>query len=248
MSDKRITLYSAQESPFPHRVVIALEEGKIPYDNIVFELIKKPDWYKEVYPAAEVPYLVYGGPKLEPGDAPSADLPQLGESVLILEFLADAFPSAKLLPTDPFQRAKARIFYRAVDEKYMQAFGGFFFHQAPKETLYDALGHMQGMLPPAGGFAVGEWSIADAAFLPILLRTLVVLELNPAMSQFAPGVPAEVLATLKEAPRFARMRKYLEENLARSGVKKSWDPVAVKAKMGRRFEFMLVQAQKQQQQ
>ena len=49
-----------QESPFPHRVVIALEEGKIPYDNIVFELIKKPDWYKEkVYPgAAKVPILL----------------------------------------------------------------------------------------------------------------------------------------------------------------------------------------------
>ena len=175
----------------------------------------------------QVPYLVYGGPKLQPGDSPSPDLAQLGESLVNLEFLADTFPEAKLLPAEPFLRAKARLFCHAVDEKYNAAFNEVFFKQAPKEDLYAAVEHMQGLLPPAGGFAVGEWSIADAAFLPILLRTLVVLELNPAMSQFAPGVPAEVLTTLKEAPRFARIQKYLEENLARPGVKKSWDPVRV---------------------
>ena len=77
MSGKQITLYSAevcssrmlsgalilnpvQESPFSHRVALALEEANLPYDNIVLELINKPDWYKEkVYPgAAKVPILL----------------------------------------------------------------------------------------------------------------------------------------------------------------------------------------------
>ncbi|PIL28255.1 hypothetical protein GSI_09667 [Ganoderma sinense ZZ0214-1] len=242
-----ITLYSAEESPFPHRVALALEEGNIPYDTIGFELLDKPDWYKEkVYPTAKVPYLVYG-PKLQPGDAPSPDVPQLGESLVILEFLADAFPSAHLLPADPFLRAKARLFYRAVEEKFNPAVMAVFFKQAPKEDLYAAIKHIQDVLPPDTGFAVGEWSIADAAFLPIYLRALIVLELDHAVSQFAPGVAAEMLATLREAPRFARMQRYLEECMARPSAKKTWDLASVKAKWVRRLEFFLAQAQKQQQ-
>ncbi|KAI1785067.1 hypothetical protein LXA43DRAFT_900544 [Ganoderma leucocontextum] len=269
MSEKRITLYTAEESPFPHRVTLALEEANLPYDVISFELINKPDWFAEkVYPTvAKVPYLVYGGPKLQPGDSPSPDLPQLGESLVILEFLADTFPEARLLPSDPFLRAKARLFCRAIEEKFMPAFVGFFFKQAPKEPLYDALEHIQGLLPSTG-FAVGEWSIADAAFLPLYLRALTMLELNPAM--LALESAAEVSATLGGSPRFARIRKYLEENMARPSMAKTWDPVrlisrvvvrvveqrdaeraalqvSVKAKATRRFEFLTAQAQKTQQ-
>ena len=174
----------------------------------------------------QVPYLVYGGPKLQPGDTPSPDLPQLGESLIILEFLADAFPSAPLLPSSPFLRAKARLFTRAVEEQYSPASIGFVFKQTPKEELYAAIEHVQGLLPPATGFAVGEWSIADAAFLPGYLRMLLVLEINPAMARLAPGLAAEVLETLRESPRFARIRTYIEESLARLSAKKTWDPVS----------------------
>ena len=101
-----------------------------------------------------------------------------------------------------------------------------FFQQAPKEDLYAAIEHIQGMLPPTTGFAVGDqWSIADAAFLPWYLRTLVMLEINPALAKLAPGVAAEVLATLRESPMFARIRTYLKESMARPSAKKTWDPV-----------------------
>ncbi|KAI1785070.1 hypothetical protein LXA43DRAFT_1066230 [Ganoderma leucocontextum] len=245
MSEKRITLYMAEESSFAHRVTLALEEANLAYDVISFELINKPDWFAEkVYPTvAKVPYLVYGGPKLQPGDSPSPDLPQLGESLVILEFLADTFPEARLLPSDPFLRAKVRLFCHAVEEKYNPAFVGFFLKQAPKEPLLDALEHIQGLLPSTG-FAVGEWSIADAAFLPVYLRTLTALEVN--LATLAPGSAAEVSATLSGSPKFARIRKYLEESMARPSVAKTWDPVSVKAKFVRRFEFLMAQAQKKQ--
>ncbi|PIL28252.1 hypothetical protein GSI_09664 [Ganoderma sinense ZZ0214-1] len=240
MSDKRITLYSALESPYSQRVLLALEEANLPYDVIEFDLADKPSWFKEkVYPTlAQVPYLVYGGPKLQPGESPSPELPQLGESLVILEFLADTFPEARLLPADPFLRAKGRLFSRAVEEKYRPVFLGLFFQQAPKETLYDVVEHIQGLLPPTG-FVAGEWSIADTAFLPLYLRTLAILELNHAISQFAPGFAAEVLATLKESPRFARIRKYVEECMARPSAAKTWDPVLVKAKAVRYFELKM---------
>ncbi|KAM5541868.1 hypothetical protein V8D89_004597 [Ganoderma adspersum] len=247
MSEKRITLYSSEESPYPHVVALALEEANLPYDTIFIDLNNKPDWYKDkVYPTAKIPYLVYGGPKLAPGDSPSPDLPQLGESLVIVEFLADTFPEARLLPSAPFLRAKARLFYRAVEEKYSPAFFGFAFKQTPKEDLYAAVEHIEGLLPPGTGFAVGEWSIADAAFLPVYLRMLAVLELNPEIAKLAPGLAVEVLATLRESPRFARIRTYLEESMARPSAAKTWDPVSVKANLVRRFEFR--QAQKEQNQ
>ncbi len=163
---------------------------------------------------------------MQPGDSPSPELPQFGESIVILEFLADTFPEARLLPSDPFSRAKARLFYHAVEEKYSPAFIGFFFKQTPKEALYDAVEHIQGLLPPTG-FAVGDWSIADAVFLPTYLRLLAILELNPAISRLAPVTAAEVLATLKGSPRFARIQKYFEDSMARPSAGKTWDPVSL---------------------
>ena len=32
--------------------------------------------------------------------------------------------------------------------------------------------------------------------------------------------------TLRESPRFARIRTYIEESLARPSAKKTWDPVS----------------------
>ena len=48
-------LNAVQESPYPHIVILALEEANLPYDTIDFELVDKPDWYKDkVYPTAKV--------------------------------------------------------------------------------------------------------------------------------------------------------------------------------------------------
>ena len=44
--------------------------------------------------------------------------------------------------------------------------------------------------------------------------------------RLAPGLAAEVLVTLRESPRFARIRTYIEESLARPSAQKTWDPVS----------------------
>ena len=161
---------------------------------------------------------------MNPDESPAPDLPQLGESMVILEFLADTFPEAHLLPSSPFLRAKARLFYRAVDEALLPAFAGFFYQQGPKEAIYDALERIQSLLPPTG-FAAGDWSIADAAFVPIYRHLLLVLELNP--PTLASGTAEEVLETVQKSPRFARLRKYMEENLARPSTTKGWNKVCL---------------------
>ncbi|KAI0699163.1 hypothetical protein C8T65DRAFT_729105 [Cerioporus squamosus] len=235
---ERITLYNSVESPFPQRVRLALEEAQAAYDIIWIDLLyNKPEWYgKNVYSEAKVPYLVYGGPKLNPGDTPSPDTVQLPESLVINEFLADILPSAKLLPADPALRAKARLFTYAAEMKVRPAFVDFFFKGAPKETLLDALEDMQRKLP-AEGYAVGDWSIADAAFVPFLMRIHAILKLDRHPPLMQEGVAKEVLEALRSS-RFARLYKYWSDNVARPSMAKTWDEAALLENFKARVENM----------
>ena len=132
-----------------------------------------------------MPYLVYGGAKLNPDEAPSADAVGIPDSLVILEFLADLFPAARLLPADPIQRAQARLFAAFVEKKLLPAWFPSIFMGAPTDGVFVVLDEIQRKLPPTAGFLFGEWSIADASFLPGYLRMLLVLEINPAMARLA---------------------------------------------------------------
>ncbi|KAI0826749.1 hypothetical protein BC628DRAFT_1319242 [Trametes gibbosa] len=231
---KRITLYGAVDSPFPHRVRLALEEAKAEYDIIWIDLLAKQEWYeKKVYPnGGRVPLLVYGGPELHPDEAPSTVADKVVESNVILEFLADIFPEAHLLPADPVLRAHARVCALRVDSKLLKPFMGFVFLNAPPEDLHAELERFQGMLPPTGYFA-GEWSIADASFMPVLVRWVAALETG--LGTFTP----EALKESQEAwrsPRFARLRKYYEDNMARPSMTKSFDPEGMNKKLVQRLD------------
>ncbi|PIL28250.1 hypothetical protein GSI_09662 [Ganoderma sinense ZZ0214-1] len=257
MSDiKRITLYAAVDSPFPHRVRLALEEAKATYDIIWIDLVGKPEWYeKKVYPGegradappppsprTQVPYLVYGGPKLSPDEAPSGDAVGIPDSLVILEFLADLFPGARLLPADPVQRAHARLFAsQFVEKRLLPAWLPSIFMGAPADGLFAALDELQRRLPPAdsegkgkGTFLFGEgWSIADAAVVPILLRMEHVWRLRP--FTLGEGEADKALGTWNSA-RFERLRRYVADNKERESVKKTWDEADVERHFARRID------------
>ena len=145
------------------------------------------------------------------------------ESLVINEFLADIFPNAGLLPTDPALRAKARLFTQYTDTKLVPAFAGFIFGLGvPVEGLLGVMEGLQRMLP-AEGFAVGAWSIADAAVMPILMRLGQILDSNPpTIKEDAANQAREALAS----PQFARIRKYIADNVARPSMAKTWDKVS----------------------
>ncbi|KAI9061579.1 glutathione transferase omega class [Trametes sanguinea] len=235
MSDtKRITLYSAIDSPFPHRVRLALEEAGATYDVILIDLMNKEEWYeKKVNPAGgKVPFLVYGGPKLHPDEAPAADAVKIPESIVILEFLADIFPNAHLLPEDPVLRARVRLWNVAVDTKLLKALLGFLFLGEPLESILGVLEEFQAKMPPTG-FAVGEWSIADAAFIPTLARLRLMIKTG--LGNFTPEVAKEGMEAL-QSPRFARLQKYWEDIAARPSMLKTWNEEEVKAEAIRRMD------------
>ena len=176
-----------------------------------------------------------------PPDEPSPLSVKLAESLVLLEFLADLYPAAALMPTDPVLRARARFFVNTFETRvYPDAFLDFFFRAAPRATLLDALAALQALLPPLpdgpegegdksgegegggrGPFAVGRWSIADMAVAPFLARIWMFLEHDMGKNSLEDGRAA--LAELREGSRFARLRRYVEDVQARPSFRATWD-------------------------
>src|SRR5262252_9422176 len=96
-----VKLYSYFRSSAAFRVRIALNLKGLAYDTVPIHLIKdggrhKSAEYRVVNPQMRVPALALSG-----GDV-------LVQSLAIIEYLNEAYPSPPLLPTDPIERARVR--------------------------------------------------------------------------------------------------------------------------------------------
>ena len=104
----------------------------------------------------------------------------------------------------------------------MQSWAAFHQRQGPKDTFIAGLETVQALLPETG-FAVGEWSIADAAVAPFLGRAEVALQGD--LGSWEKGVGPETYKEVFESERFARIVKYWRDNEARESWKKTWNEV-----------------------
>ncbi|KAI0671206.1 thioredoxin-like protein [Trametes maxima] len=206
----QITFYTHVYPPYCHRVHIALEEANAGYTLYNVNIVDKPAWYSEkINKSGKIPSITYGGPRGAP-ENPSPEATILTESLIILEFLADLFPEARLLPNDPVLRARARLFANAVDTALLDGFGEFFVAYTKDGSLEDALlaelDALRARLPPTG-FALGEWSNAEIAAAPSLVRTILLMGNDIGKYPVTRG--KEVLAVLR-GPRFERRMEYIE--------------------------------------
>ncbi|KAI0699158.1 hypothetical protein C8T65DRAFT_697725 [Cerioporus squamosus] len=223
-----------EDSPFAHRVTYALQEAKIPHHPIWIDLFEKPDWFgHKVYGATQVPYLVHGGPELHEDEEPASGTVCIPESLVILEYLADVFPNSGFLPGDSALRAKARLFIHSVETKFIPAFVGFLFMGAPVSTLLGAVEVLQSLLP-AEGFVIGDWSIADAAFAPFYLRLETLLKNG--LGLYDEGAGKEAYAAL-HSDTFARIQKWLADNLALPSIQETWDEGTYIQKFNQRMDI-----------
>ncbi|ETW75728.1 hypothetical protein HETIRDRAFT_436740 [Heterobasidion irregulare TC 32-1] len=218
-----ITFYTAKVCPFAQRVELAFAEAGAQVNRYFIDLQAKPDWYApKVNPASKVPAVAYGGPVV-PADQPSPESTKIVESLVLLEFVADLYPNAQLLPSSPVDRSRARYFIDVVSNKVVPGFFSMIVKAEGHDALLRGLEEIQSLLPSEGGFAVGEkWSIADAALTPFLGSADLFLRND--MGKYPAGEGPKVHAEIFRGARFARLQKYFADVTVRESWQKTFFP------------------------
>ncbi|KAH9477358.1 Glutathione S-transferase U5 [Psilocybe cubensis] len=220
-----ITLYTAKTE-------LALKESKLPYKRYEIDLSNKPEWYApKINPASKVPAIAYGGPDVAP-ENPSPDSQKIAESYVLLELFADLSTEVPLLPKDPILRAKARFFVETVTPKFSGAYYAALTRGEDPDQILGAIEVIQNLLPPEG-FAVGEWSIADAAVLPFFARAEVTIGND--IGKFEEGKGKATWAKIENDEKYARFKKYFNDLKSRDSFKETFHPEYVKETFAKRF-------------
>ncbi|KAH7881911.1 hypothetical protein F5I97DRAFT_1932241 [Phlebopus sp. FC_14] len=223
---KQITLYGDihKLSPYVRRVELALLEAGATFKTHRFDFFTKPAWFvgpDGVNPyTGKIPAITYGGPEVPP-EEPSPLSAKITESHVILEFIADVFPSSQLLPSDPVSRAHVRFIMTAANNLEGSALE--FFHGASEayQKLLDGLEAIQKLLPDEGEFAVGEhYTIADASITPILRLVIMLAKTNA--GKFDPDLGTKLAEELR-SEKLAKLRKYGKGMMERENFKKAVD-------------------------
>jgi len=158
-----LQFHSGWFCPFTDRVWLALEEKGIPYQ------------YKEENPYYKDPEFLKISPK---GLVPAVvtDGKAVNDSLIILEYLEDAYPNKKnLLPKDPIERAKVRLVIDHISKAIVPRF--FAIQQAQDQEGQDkARRDLEGALDQfvekiQGPFVAGDQlTIGDLALAPFAYR------------------------------------------------------------------------------
>lgn len=162
--EDRIKIYSAAGCPYAQRSRLTLLEKGIAFEVIEIDLNHKPDWFAEVSPYGKVPVLEHGSDRI-------------WESTIINEYLEDTFPEPPLLPSQPGQRAIARIWIDFANTKFTPAFYRLLLSQTPEtqqEWIAELHKHLRFMesaglaqRPGAGPYWLGDQvSLVDLSFYP----------------------------------------------------------------------------------
>lgn len=179
-----LKLYQYRGSPYCWKVRIALAEKRIEYEAIVPENRDADPEFRRLTPIGKVPVLV-----LEDGTS-------VYESTVINEFLQERYPSPSLLPNDPADRARARMFEELADAYLAPALrlvftaryrfdAGRIFRLPSVDATQEATGlesagklldYLDGEVEGLEYF-VGEFSLADIGLTPALTRTARLLDL-----------------------------------------------------------------------
>lgn len=102
----KLRIYSMRFCPFCQRSLLVLHAKNIDHEVVNIHLADKPEWHLKLNPAGKVPIL-------------QQDDKLLWESLVVAEYLDDAYGPSKLLPADPYRRARDRLFIEAASAALM---------------------------------------------------------------------------------------------------------------------------------
>lgn len=152
-----ITLYDADRCPYCARTRIALAEKSVEYETVVIDLDDRPAWIYEKNPTGRVPVL-------EEGEF------VLPESAVINEYLNERYPDPPLLPTDPAERALARVAIFRFDSLSRAYYALRRGDGDAWSKLEAELAKLDRMLEAQPFITGREFSLADIAYVPWILR------------------------------------------------------------------------------
>ncbi|AEC08254.1 Glutathione S-transferase U6 [Arabidopsis thaliana] len=103
--NEEVKLLGIWASPFSRRIEMALKLKGVPYEYLEEDLENKSSLLLALSPIhKKIPVLVHNGKTII-------------ESHVILEYIDETWKHNPILPQDPFQRSKARVLAKLVDEK-----------------------------------------------------------------------------------------------------------------------------------
>lgn len=189
-----LKLYSSDLCPFAHRARLVVSAKGIEHERIQIDLRNMPQWFKELSPNQSVPFIQH-------------DEKAIPESLIIMQYLDEAFPGLKLTPEDAFGRAKMRLALDSIGSKLVSAISPAFrnpdFKLPADAELWAPL---EATLDADGPFWLGaQLTLADLAAYPWFERWPVLeqrtgrkLNLPPKLKRWLQAVSTQP-AVLKEA-------------------------------------------------
>lgn len=152
-----LTLYDADRCPYCARVRIVLAEKGLEYETVVVDLDDRPAWIYEKNPLGKVPVL-------------EEDVFVLPESAVIMEYLEERYPEPPLWPADPAERAHVRLLVDRFDKLSRPYYALRRGDEAAQAELDEQLSALDSLLAGRPFLTGNEFGLADAAYLPWILR------------------------------------------------------------------------------
>jgi glutathione S-transferase len=181
-----LTLYDADRCPYCARVRIVLSEKGLEHETVVVDLNDRPAWIYEKNPLGRVPVL-------------EEDAFVLPESAVIMEYLEERYPEPPLWPADPAERAAGRLLVERFDQLSRPYYALRRGDEEARDRLSGELGKLDAVLAARPFLSGREFGIADAAYLPWILRAETMLGVD--LDQYA--ALAEWVARTGERPSVA---------------------------------------------
>jgi glutathione S-transferase len=132
---------------------------------------------------------------------------KIAESLVLIEFVNDLAPEKGLLPTDPVKRAKARFFIEAFSSKFGAPWFAAISKGEDPSAILPALDTLIELLPKdPNAYAVGEFSLADAAVIPFLARAFAALKND--VGSYDEGKRKALYDIIQGEVKYERLRQY----------------------------------------